>query len=307
MRIVFMGSPEFALPSLGILLEHQYDVPLVVTVPDKPAGRGRHVASSPVKDFADRRKIETLQPESLTDPAFLQRLKSLSPDLFVVVAFRILPKACYEIPSRGAFNLHASLLPKFRGAAPINWAIINGERETGVTTFFLQDRVDTGSVILQARTTIGPDETAGDLHDRLADIGAEIVLQTVHLIEVGKAKPWRQDDSLASRAPKIFKEGCRVDWNKTAREVHDFIRGLSPRPCAFSLLDESSFRFYRSRVASSGNGGSPGSICATTTQLLVQTGSGAIEILEIQQEGKKRMSSEEFLRGYRFPSTSVFH
>jgi len=307
MRIVFMGSPEFAIPSLGILLEHHYEIPLVVTVPDKPSGRGQHVASSPVKEFARDRNIDTLQPESLSDPTFLQSLRSLSPDVFVVVAFRILPKTCYEIPSKGAINLHASLLPKLRGAAPINWAIINGDRETGVTTFFLQDKVDTGTIILQARTFIGPEETAGDLHDRLADIGAEIVLQTVRLIEAGKAAPRRQDDSLASSAPKIFKEECRVNWNRNAHEVHNFIRGLSPKPCAYSRLDDSSIRFYRSRVASHAGRGVPGSIQATENRLIVLTADGAVEILEVQQEGKRRMSSEEFLRGFRFPPQSVFH
>ena len=307
MRIVFMGSPEFALPSLSILLEHQYDIPLVVTVPDKPSGRGQHVTSSPVKEFARARNINTLQPVSLSDPDFLRSLQSLSPDLFVVVAFRILPKSCYQIPSKGAFNLHASLLPKFRGAAPINRAIMNGERETGVTTFFLQDKVDTGTIILQARTFIGPEETAGDLHDRLADIGAEIVLQTVRLIEAGKANPRRQDDSLASSAPKIFKEECRVNWSRKAHEVHNFIRGLSPKPCAFSRLGDSSIRFYRSRVVSETGSGIPGSILGGNNRLVVQTADGTVELLEVQQEGKRKMSSEEFLRGFRFSRQSAFH
>jgi len=245
MRLVFMGTPEFALPSLKILLEHRYTIAGVVTVPDKPAGRGQQVAISPVKVFAIQNALNLLQPESLKDPAFIENLQSLDPDLFVIVAFRILPVTVFMIPKIGAFNLHASLLPKYRGAAPINWAIIKGERESGVTTFFLQEKVDTGNIILQARVPIGENETAGELHDKLAEVGAEIVLHTVRLIESGKADRKPQDDTLASPAPKILKEHCRIDWKKTAREVHDFVRGLSPKPGAFTFHRETMLKIHR--------------------------------------------------------------
>src|SRR5260221_598576 len=198
MRIVFMGTPDFALPSLRILLENRYPIVGVVTVPDKPAGRGQQVATSPVKEFARQSGLNLLQPDSLKEPDFVSALQLLEPDLFVVVAFRILPAQVFTIPKTGAFNLHASLLPKYRGAAPINWAIIKGERETGVTTFFLEAKVDTGKIILQARVPIGENETAGELHDKLSDVGAELVLHTVRLIELGKAARTPQENSIAS-------------------------------------------------------------------------------------------------------------
>ncbi|MGH2568847.1 MAG: methionyl-tRNA formyltransferase, partial [Bacteroidota bacterium] len=221
MQIVFMGTPEFALPSLKTLLDRRYEVAAVVTAPDKPRGRGLEVRPTPVKDFSLQQGLPVLQPEKLSDPEFLSQLRTLQPDLIVVVAFRILPKKVFTLPKFGSFNLHASLLPKYRGAAPINWAIINGEQETGVTTFFLQEKVDTGSVILQARLRIGPDETAGELHDKLAEVGAEIVYQTVRLIEIGKAVPRLQDESLASPAPKIFKDDCQIDWKSPTQRLHN--------------------------------------------------------------------------------------
>ena len=301
MRIVYMGTPQFALPGLKILLDHQYDLVSVVTAPDKPRGRGQEVSFTPIKEFALQRHIPILQPASLGSPEFVNDLKRLEPDLIVVVAFRILPKEVYTIPSRGAFNLHASLLPKYRGAAPINWAIINGETETGVTTFFLQDRVDTGSVILQARVKIGADETAGELHDKLSDVGAEIVLQTVRLIELGKASPRAQDDALASPAPKIFKDDCRIDWKKPATAVHNVVRGLSPHPCAWTTHAGKVIRIFRTdpQPAAPGQLTQPGSVVEVGKKnLTVATGQGVISILELQQEGRKRMGVEEFLRGY---------
>jgi len=254
-----------------------------------------------VKEYAVKHSLSLLQPESLTAASFISPLASLRPDLFVVVAFRILPPQVFSIPAMGAFNLHASLLPKYRGAAPINWAIINGERESGVTTFFLQEKVDTGSIILQARVAIPETMTAGELHDTLADVGAEIVLQTVRLVELGKAQPRKQDDSLSSPAPKIFKEDCRIDWNKPAVSVNNFIRGLSPHPAAWTVHDGIMLKVYRSewseyRIQKT----EPGKIAALGGKLCVATGDGTISILEIQQEGKKRMGAEEFLRGYNF-------
>jgi len=294
-----MGTPEFAVPSIKKLLEHHYDVVGVVTVPDKPAGRGQQLTQSSIKMFANQHQLHILQPEKLNDVMFVEQLKSLNPDLFVVVAFRILPPEVFMIPKFGSFNLHASLLPKYRGAAPINWAIIRGEMETGVTTFFLKESVDTGNIILQARVPIREDDTAGDLRDKLSDVGAEIVLHTVKMIELGKAVPKQQDDTLASPAPKIFKDDCKIDWKKNAQEVHNFIRGLSPRPCAYTLHDNTVLKVYRSRIVYEVKTGKPGEIIDTDHRLVVATQNDAIEILEIQQEGKKRLMAEEFLRGYR--------
>lgn len=301
MRIVFMGTPEFAIPSLKILLENQYEIPAVVTVPDKPRGRGQELAPPPVKEFALKHKLEILQPISLKDKDFIDRLAQLSADLTVVVAFRILPREVFEIPRRGSINLHASLLPKYRGAAPINWAIINGEKETGVTTFFLKEMVDTGNIILQARTPINDDETAGELHDRLAEIGAEIVLQTVRLIELGRAHPRGQDNALATYAPKIERQMCKIDWAKTTEEVHNFVRGLSPDPTAFTYHNGKRLNIYRTRKSKvEAPSGTPGEVIdRTKTELLIATRDGVLAIEEIQREGKKRMKVEEFLRGYR--------
>ena len=300
MRIVFMGTPEFALPSLSLLLDQFYTIPAVVTVPDKAQGRGQKTAFSPVKSFALDHGLEVLQPGSLKDSAFLARLAALNPDLIVVVAFRVLPKEVFSMPRLGTFNLHASLLPKYRGAAPINWAIINGEKETGVTTFFLQEAVDTGSVILQARVKIGPDETAGELHDKLAEVGAEIVLQTVRLVEAGKVRLHDQDDKEATRAPKIFKEDCRVDWRKSAVAIHNFVRGLSPVPGAWAMHNGRVIKLYRTRIAEGKGGrGEEGSVLrADGDELTLSTGDGAVSIVELQQEGRKKMGAAEFLRGY---------
>lgn len=301
MRIVFMGTPEFALPSLRILLEHAHDIPAVVTAPDKPRGRGQQVSFTPIKSFAQAHDLTVLQPDQLNDPGFRGALRALDPDLLVVVAFRILPQEVYTIPRLGSFNLHASLLPRYRGAAPINWAVINGERQTGVTTFLLQDRVDTGSVLLQRSTPIGPDETAGEVHDRLAAIGAEAVLETVRMLEQGTAAPRVQDESLASRAPKIFRDDCRIDWTSSAARVHNVVRGLSPAPCAWTTHRDRVMKLYRTRMTAEPLKGSmlPGTVVARSDEeILVATGNGAVALLELQQEGKRRLGVAEFLRGY---------
>ncbi len=309
-----MGTPDFALPALKILLDNEYPIVSVVTVPDKPAPRrsggpqrqGKQFIPSPVKKFALQHQLPVLQPASLGDPSLIGRLKSLEADLFVVVAFRILPKEILSLPRVGAFNLHASLLPKYRGAAPIHWAIINGEKETGVTTFFLEEKVDTGNIILQARVPIGPDETFGELHDKLGEVGAEIALHTVRLIEMGKAIPKSQNDGEATTAPKIFKEQCRIDWTRNARQVHNFVRGLSPSPCAFTIHGEKSIKIYRTKIEPSVSPEAPGTVCETNNRLVVATTEEGIEILEVQQEGRRKMSAEEFLRGYRIKKGDQF-
>jgi methionyl-tRNA formyltransferase len=301
-----MGTPEFAVPSLRILLDHSYDVAGVVTAPDKPRGRGQHVSYTPIKEFALQHHLTMLQPENLKDSKFVSDIQQLAPNLVVVVAFRILPREVYTIPKLGTFNLHASLLPKYRGAAPINWAIINGEKESGVTTFFLQDKVDTGSVLLQARVKIGEDETAGELHDTLSEVGAEIVLQTVRLIELGKGQPRLQNDSLACSAPKIFKNDCRIDWKKSSQQIHNFIRGLSPCPASWTTHNGKTIKLYYTKIAEAQSQGTGIVLQRTNDTLLVGTGNGAVSILEIQQEGKRRLGIEEFLRGYKIEAGELF-
>jgi len=314
MNIIFMGTPDFAVPSLEILLNNDYQVSAVVTAPDKPRGRGQEVSFTPVKEFALKHSLPLLQPESLNSASFISALTELHSDLFVVVAFRILPPQVFSIPSKGAFNAHASLLPKYRGAAPINWAIINGEKESGVTTFFLKEKVDTGNIILQARVAIPGSMTAGELHDILSGVGAEIVLQTVRLIELGKANSRQQEDTFASAAPKIFKQDCRIKWNQPAAGVHNFIRGLSPYPTAWTTHHGTILKIFRSewpgfRIEDSGFRGmkaASGSVQIVDGKLCVEAKDAAIVILEIQQEGKKRMSAEEFLRGYRLSDGDAF-
>ncbi len=312
MNIIFMGTPDFAVPSLEILLRNNYTVSAVVTAPDKPRGRGQQVSCTPVKEFAQKHSIPVLQPENLRDPQFISTVTNYDPDLFIIVAFRILPKEVYSIPTKGSFNLHASLLPKYRGAAPINWAIINGEKESGVTTFFLQDKVDTGNIIVQKQISISDEMNAGELHDALSEIGSNAVLETVRLIESGNANPLQQDNSLASPAPKIFKETCRINWDQNAEVIHNFVRGLSPYPAAWSILDGKVFKIYKTKKRNNEFPLTltpiPGTIILSenTKHLFVATRGEWIEILELQQEGKKRMNSEEFLRGYRLTEKKQF-
>jgi len=307
MKIVFMGTPEFAIPSLEILLKNNYEIPAVVTAPDEPKGRGYKLAPPPVKIFALQNKLNVLQPENLKDENFIQTLKSISPDLIIVVAFRILPKEVFNIPPLGSVNLHASLLPKYRGAAPINWAIIDGETETGVTTFFINERVDTGNIILQKKIKIDPDETAGELHDKLAILGAEALLETVKLIESGNVKTIPQDDSQATPAPKIRKEMCQINWlAKTSIQIHNFVRGLSPQPGAFTFLNGKLVKIYRTKISDnfksfeSEKALKPGQLIAEKDKLYaICADLRPVQIIELQIEGKKKLNADEFLRGYR--------
>jgi methionyl-tRNA formyltransferase len=293
-----MGTPEFAVPSLDILLRNGYNLPAVVTAPDKPRGRGRLVSPTSIKTYALRHGLAVLQPESMREPRFRDSVADYHPDLIVVVAFRILPKDIFTIPRLGSFNLHASLLPKYRGAAPINWAIINGETETGVTTFYLQEQVDTGTIILQRAVPIGFGDDAGVLHDRLAVVGADIVLETVRLIESGNASPCVQDDSAASPAPKIFKDDCRIHWGQPALRVHNFIRGLSPHPSAYTTHEGKVLKIFRTEPTVR-PAADPGTVEVIGDSLFVSTADTLLDVLELQQEGKKRMSGPEFLRGSR--------
>jgi len=303
-RILFMGTAPFAVPSLERLAAEGYTIAAVATGPDRPRGRGQETLPTPVKKFALGAGYTVLQPEILKDPAFADAVRACAPSLIVVVAYRILPPAVFRIPPLGSINLHASLLPRYRGAAPINRAIMNGETETGVTTFFLAESVDTGNILLQARTPIAEEDDAGTVHDRLAAIGAEIVVQTVRLIEQGKAVPRPQDAALASPAPKIFREDCRIDWRLPAERIRNLIRGLSPSPAAFTMHGGRLLKVYRARCADGAL--PPGHVEARGGRLLVGTLDRPLALEEVQQEGKKRMTAGEFLRGYPFAPGDSF-
>jgi methionyl-tRNA formyltransferase len=311
MRIVFMGTPEFAVSSLEILVKNHYNVVGVVTVPDKPAGRGLQVQESAVKKFAVENGLKVFQPVKLKDPEFISELKSLNADLQIVVAFRMLPEEVWNMPRLGTYNLHASLLPKYRGAAPINWAIINGETETGVTTFKLKHEIDTGNILFQQKVPISEQATAGELHDELMKVGASLVLKTVKAIEDGKAELRSQDDTLAIHAPKIFKEDCRINWNKNLTEIYNFIRGLSPYPAAFSEFKDAQGNTMTLKIFSAVKEGSqhPHTNGLLTTDgknyINIACKGGYISIKELQLQGKKKMSVAEFLRGYKFPEHTV--
>lgn len=299
MKIIFMGTPDFAIPSLKALLESHNSVIAVVTTPDKERGRGQKVTYTAVKEFALQNNIEVLQPVSLKDESFTSRLKELQADLYVVVAFRILPKEVYTIPPKGAFNLHGSLLPKYRGAAPIQWAIINGEKETGLTTFFLQEKVDTGNVILKEKVEILDSDDFGSLHDKMSPVGAGLVLRTIDLIEKGDVPVETQDNTTATPAPKITKETAQIDWNKPAVQIQNLIRGLSPYPGACFIHKSKVIKIYKSSLNLEKKL-SPGEIYQTKTEAVIGCGKDAINLLEVQAEGRRRMGIEEFLRGYKF-------
>lgn len=297
MRIIFMGTPGFAVPSLKTLIDNKYNVVSVVTVPDKKKGRGQVISESAVKLLALENRIDILQPINLKDIEFTEKIRSLHPDLIIVVAFRILPKEIFTIPASGSFNLHASLLPKYRGAAPINWAIINGETETGVTSFFLKEKVDTGNVIIQKKISIDPDDNAGKLHDKLAELGAEAVLKTVRLIEKGNFSVSEQDNSLASPAPKIFREDCQINWEQRALNIHNFVRGLSPYPGAYSCLENKNVKIHKTNITEIRSLDNPGKIIFENKKLYVSAEDNLIEIMELQPEGKKRISALDFING----------
>ncbi|MGA9116466.1 MAG: methionyl-tRNA formyltransferase [Bacteroidota bacterium] len=297
--LVFLGTPDFAVPGLDLLVQAGFRPSVVVTAPDRPRGRGLHPRPVPVKLAALRHGLPVLQPESLREPAFLSSVRELRPDIMVVAAFRILPVEVYSMARLGSFNLHASLLPRYRGAAPIQWALINGERETGVTTFLLQEKVDTGAVLLQARTDIAPEEDAGSLHDRLSLLGARLVVETVGMLLGGKAAPLPQDDAQATPAPRIFREDCRLRWDAPAARLHDRIRGLAPAPGAFSLLEGGLVKLFRSRVTELPPFGAPGALRVEEDMLEVACSDRVLEIQELQQEGRKRMTAPRFIRGAR--------
>jgi len=309
LRIVFMGTPEFAAHNLRILHQSGANVVAVVTAPDKPAGRGRKITPSAVKQTAQELGIQVLQPVKLKDPAFVEVLRNLKPDLQVVVAFRMLPEVVWNLPPYGTFNLHASLLPQYRGAAPINWAVMNGETVTGVTTFFLNHEIDTGNIIMQEKVAIEPDDNAGSVHDKLMETGARLVVKTVAAIEAGDVKEQSQSadgEEALKPAPKIFKDDCRINWSMSSVEIHNKVRGLSPYPAAWTEMQEPgkapvSLKVYATVLTDSDYALNPGALfCDGKELLMAGTGDGTLGILEIQMAGKKRMPVTDFLRGYRW-------
>ncbi|MBA7514641.1 Methionyl-tRNA formyltransferase [subsurface metagenome] len=309
LRIVFMGTPGFAVESLKALIDSGQNVIAVITAPDKPAGRGKQMQSSPVKNFAIQSGVKTiLQPSNLKSPEFIEELKSLRADLQLVVAFRMLPEVVWTMPRKGTVNLHASLLPDYRGAAPINWAIINGEKETGVTTFFIEKEIDTGKIIYREKVPIGPDKTAGELHDELMIAGANLLVKTVEAItnETCPAVPQEEyrKDSRLHPAPKIFKENCQIKWENKASKIHDFIRGLSPYPASWTEMTDgntiTSMKIFKSGIELADHDHETGTMLTDNNQYMkVAVKDGYIHILRLQVAGKKQLDIKEFLRGFK--------
>ena len=304
MKVVFMGTPDFAVSSLDAICQAGYNVVGVVTVPDRQTGRGLKVTYSPVKQYALDHQLPLLQPEKLRDEQFQATLRSWDADIFVVVAFRMLPQSVWAMPSMGTFNLHASLLPQYRGAAPINWAIINGEQETGVTTFMLNERIDEGGILLQRTTPITPDDNAETLHDRLASMGSQLVVETLRGLQQGTLHPKPQPIvTELNLAPKIFKPDCAINWNQQGRRVVDFIRGLSPYPAATMLMEddkgqEQSFKIFQASFQSDANSAVGQLVTEKKSVLKIGVKDGFLHVLSLQLSGKKRITAEEFLRGY---------
>ncbi|MDX2171970.1 MAG: methionyl-tRNA formyltransferase [Bacteroidota bacterium] len=317
MKIVFMGTPEFAVPCLHILLKNNYNIVGVITVPDKPAGRGQQINQSAIKKYALEHDLKLLQPEKLKDETFITELKSLNADLQIVVAFRMLPEIVWNMPKLGTYNLHASLLPKYRGASPINWAIINGDTESGVTTFKLKHEIDTGNILFQEKVQILNTTTAGELHDNLMEVGSKLVLKTVQQIEQSFQSNTAlefipQQDVEASHAPKLFKETCKLNWNESVIFIYNLIRGLSPYPTAFAELDNKDnkiqlVKFYAATFEETQHQQPNGLILSDNkTHLKVYCKNGILTVCNLQLQGKKQMNVEEFLRGFKFNPEAKF-
>lgn len=312
LRIVFMGTPEFAVGILDCIIKNNYSVVGVITAADKPAGRGQKIKYSAVKEYALAHNLRLLQPTNLKEESFLEELKSLNATLQIVVAFRMLPKVVWEMPELGTFNLHASLLPNYRGAAPINWAIINGETKTGVTTFFIDDKIDTGAMILSSEIDIDPTENAGQLHDRLIHLGSKTVINTLELIEKGNVITTIQKDaSEIKSAFKLNKENCKIDWTKSALEINNLIRGLSPYPAAWCILsdkkEEWNVKIYDTKVLFEDHDLTTGTLICTKKEMKIAVENGYIQILNLQFPGKKKMTASEFLNGISFSTEAKVH
>ena len=309
MKIIFMGTPEFAVPSLTSIYESSHELVGVVTAPDKPVGRGLKIKGSPIKQKALEFDLRLFQPIDLKDSEFIRGIRELNPDLFVVVAFRILPAEVFELPPKGTINLHSSLLPKYRGAAPIHWAIINGETETGVTTIMIQQKVDTGDIILQKKAPIGDSETAGELHDKLANLGAELLLESLNLIAAGNVSPKTQTGEV-TKAPKLTRELCLSNWQDSNEQIRNLIRGLNPYPGAYTFLNGKLLKLFRAQlIKNSSTSNPPGEIISVDTKnglIEIATGSGNLQVTELQPEGKRRMTACEYLKGYQLKAGDKF-
>lgn len=305
LKIVFFGTPEFAVASLDRLVSEGYNIAAVVTMPDKVAGRGHKLLKSDVKQYAESKGLPLLQPEKLKNPEFVNQLRAIDADLFIVIAFRMLPEVVWSMPGLGTFNLHGSLLPKYRGAAPINRAIMNGETETGITTFFLKHEIDTGDMIEQRTTPIAEEDNAGSVHDRLMEMGADMVASTVQKIIDGTLTTTPQPEGEFVGAPKIFREDCAIDWNADMTTIHNQVRGLAPYPAAFTEIEDESgkeftAKIFETRLSDKSRGLlSPGEVIIEGKELYVATGDGMLEILSLQPAGKKRMDASAFLLGYK--------
>jgi methionyl-tRNA formyltransferase len=312
LRIVFMGTPEFAVGILDSIIKNNYNVVGVITAADKPAGRGQKLKYSAVKEYALANNLTLLQPTNLKEESFLEELKSINANLQIVVAFRMLPKVVWEMPNLGTFNLHASLLPNYRGAAPINWTIINGDTKTGVTTFFIDDKIDTGAIILSSETAIDPNENAGHLHDRLIHIGSKAVIDTLELIEQGNVTTTVQTESAEIKtAYKLNKENCKIDWTKSALQINNLIRGLSPYPAAWCFFsdknEEWNVKVFESKVIIEQHTFATGSIFCTKKEMKIAVENGYIQILSLQFPGKKKMTTSELLNGISFSEVAKVH
>lgn len=310
LKIVFMGTPDFAVGILDTIYKNNYDIVGVITAPDKPAGRGQKVSMSAVKEYALEKNLRLLQPTNLKSEEFLAELKSLDANLQVVVAFRMLPEVVWKMPQLGTFNLHASLLPEYRGAAPINWAIINGETKTGVTSFFIDDKIDTGAMILSKETEIGANETAGELHDRLMHLGSETVLETLQLIESGKATTTLQENNPEVKtAYKLNKENCKIDWTQSGKTIFNLIRGLSPYPAAWTYIkdgeNEWNVKIYLASFEEKAHLDNIGKITTTKKEIFITTKDGVLKIESLQFPGKKRMLAHELLNGISFSKNAI--
>jgi len=310
MKIIFLGTPDFAVPSLDILIKNGYEVVAVITAPDKPAGRGQKLNISAVKQYAIDNNLKVLQPVKLGDPDFLNEVRSLNADLQIVVAFRMMPEALWSMPKHGTFNLHGSLLPQYRGAAPINRAVMNGESKTGVTTFFLRHEIDTGNIVFREEIPIAPNETAGELHDKMMLVGANLVLKTVKVLEEGNIVSHQQEEFVAEgevlkSAPKIFKDDCKLDCSKSVSELHNQVRGLSPFPGAFIDIEKEDgsvfpLKIYKSLPEMAGTVLTHELISDGKSSLKLSVADGFLHLLEVQIPGKKRMKADELLRGFKF-------
>ncbi|UGS22989.1 methionyl-tRNA formyltransferase [Flavobacterium channae] len=310
LRIVFMGTPDFAVGILDTIYQNNYEIVGVITAPDKPAGRGQKVSMSAVKEYALEKNLHLLQPTNLKSEEFLAELKSLNANLQVVVAFRMLPEVVWKMPKLGTFNLHASLLPEYRGAAPINWAIINGETKTGVTSFFIDDKIDTGAMILSEATEIGANETAGELHDRLMHLGSNTVLNTLRLIESGNVSTTIQDNNPdVKTAYKLNKENCKIDWTQDGQTIFNLIRGLSPYPAAWTFIkdgdQEWNVKIYSASFEKKDHNDSIGKITTTKKEIFINTKDGILKVMSLQFPGKKRMLAHELLNGISFSENAM--